>query len=401
MNAALALAAVSLAVWLYLLFGRGYFWCIDRPAPPPPPRTWPSVVAVVPARNEAAVVGEAVGSLLRQDYPGRFDVVVMDDHSDDDTAAVARRTAAALGKSHALTVLAVRPLPPGWTGKLWALNEGVSTVEARNEPPEFLLFTDADIAHHPTNLAELVARSEAERRDLVSLMVLLRCRSWAERLLIPAFVFFFAKLYPFAWSNDPAKRTAAAAGGCVLLRRSAWRSIGGFAQMRNALIDDCALAQAVKESGGSLWLGLSKQTRSLRPYPALADVWRMVARTAYAQLRHSGVLLAGTVLGLVVTYLAPPALVFAGGEAGWLAGVAWLGMTVAYLPMVLFYELSPLWALVLPVVALVYLGATINSAWRHWRGQGGQWKGRVQWRCAHPTSQRNPAEDPPSGAPSH
>ena len=157
----------------------------------------------------------------------------------------------------------------------------------------------------------------------------------------------------------------------------------------------------MKESGGSLWLGLSKQTRSLRPYPALADVWRMVARTAYAQLRHSGVLLAGTVLGLVVTYLAPPALVFAGGEAGWLAGVAWLGMTVAYLPMVLFYELSPLWALVLPVVALVYLGATIDSARRHWRGQGGQWKGRVQWRCAHPTSQRNPAEDPPSGAPSH
>lgn len=218
MNAALALAAVSLAVWLYLLFGRGYFWCIDRPAPPPPPRTWPSVVAVVPARNEAAVVGEAVGSLLRQDYPGRFDVVVMDDHSDDDTAAVARRTAAALGKSHALTVLAVRPLPPGWTGKLWALNEGVSTVEARNEPPEFLLFTDADIAHHPTNLAELVARSEAERRDLVSLMVLLRCRSWAERLLIPAFVFFSPSSIPSPGPTIPPsarRRPRVAACSCA------------------------------------------------------------------------------------------------------------------------------------------------------------------------------------------
>jgi hopene-associated glycosyltransferase HpnB len=380
MSAALALAALSLAVWLYLLLGRGFFWRIKRPAPPPAPRTWPSVVAVVPARNEAAVVDEAVGSLLCQDYPGRFDVVLVDDHSDDDTAGVARKMAAALGKSHALTVVAARPLPPGWTGKLWALSEGVRAVERRNEPPEFLLFTDADIAHHPTNLAELVARSEAERRDLVSLMVLLRCRSWAERLLIPAFVFFFAKLYPFAWSNDPARRTAAAAGGCVLLRRSAWRRIGGFAGMRNALIDDCALAHAVKASGGSLWLGLSKQTRSLRPYPAFADVWRMVARTAYAQLRYSGVLLAATVLGLVVTYLVPPALVFAGGAAGWLAGAAWLGMTLAYLPMVLFYELSPLWALLLPAVALIYLAATIDSAWRHWRGQGGQWKGRVQWR---------------------
>jgi hopene-associated glycosyltransferase HpnB len=380
MSAALALAALSLAVWLYLLLGRGFFWRIKRPAPPPAPRTWPSVVAVVPARNEAEVVDEAVGSLLRQDYPGRFDVVLVDDHSDDDTAGVAHKMAAALGKSHALTVVAARPLPPGWTGKLWALSEGVRAVERRNEPPEFLLFTDADIAHHPTNLAELVARSEAERRDLVSLMVLLRCRSWAERLLIPAFVFFFAKLYPFAWSNDSAKRTAAAAGGCVLLRRSAWRRIGGFTRMRNALIDDCALAQAVKASGGSLWLGLSRQTRSLRPYPAVADVWSMVARTAYAQLRHSRVLLAATALGLAVTYLAPPALVFAGGEAAWLAGAAWLGMTLAYLPMVLFYELSPLWALALPAIALIYLAATIDSARRHWRGQGGQWKGRVQWR---------------------
>jgi hopene-associated glycosyltransferase HpnB len=380
MSAALTLAALSLAVWLYLLLGRGFFWRIKQPAPPPAPRTWPAVVAVVPARNEAAVVGEAVGSLLRQDYSGRFDVVLVDDHSDDDTAGVARKTAAALGKSHALTVLGARPLPPGWTGKLWALSEGMRAVEGRSEPPEFLLFTDADIAHHPTNLAELVARSEAERRDLVSLMVLLRCRSWAERLLIPAFVFFFAKLYPFAWSNDPARRTAAAAGGCMLLRHSAWRRIGGFTRMSNALIDDCALAQAVKGSGGSLWLGLSRQTRSLRPYPAFADVWRMVARTAYAQLRHSRVLLAATALGLVVTYLAPPALVFAGGEAAWLASAAWLGMTLAYLPIVLFYELSPLWALVLPAVALFYLAATIDSARRHWRGQGGQWKGRVQWR---------------------
>src|SRR6185312_1812223 len=239
--------------------------------------------------------------------------------------------------------------------------EGVRQVEETGEPPELFLFTDADIAHHPGNLAELVARLDAERRDLVSLMVRLRCESWAERLMIPAFVFFFAMLYPFAWSNEPRRKTAAAAGGCVLLRRSAYRRIGGFAAISGALIDDCALAKAVKESGGSIWLGLTKETRSLRPYPAIADIWRMVARTAYAQLRYSPALLAATVAGLALVYLAPVALVFAGGEARALALAAWLAMTVAYLPMVRFYELPAFWAPLLPASALVYLAATLDS----------------------------------------
>ena len=376
----LVLAALSLAIWLYLLLFRGFFWVARLPAPMAPPARWPSVVAVVPARNEASVVGEAVSSLLAQDYPGRFSVVLVDDHSEDGTAEIARTAAARLGKSERLAVLGARPLAAGWTGKLWALGEGVRQVEESGDPPELFLFTDADIGHHRSNLAELVARLEGERRDLVSLMVRLRCESWAERLMIPAFVFFFAMLYPFAWSNDPRRTTAAAAGGCVLLRRSAFARGGGFAAIRGALIDDCALAKAVKENSGSTWLGLTRETKSLRPYPRLGDIWRMVARTAYTQLRYSPLLLAGTVLGLGITYLVPPALTFAGGAAGWLALAAWAAMSLAYLPMLRFYGLSPLWAPLLPATSLVYLAATLDSARRYWRGAGGEWKGRVEWR---------------------
>jgi hopene-associated glycosyltransferase HpnB len=373
------LASVSAAIWLYLLLGRGFFW-LTRVAPlPAPPARWPSVVAIVPARNEAAVVGAAIDSLLRQQYAGRFSIVLVDDHSEDGTAEIAREAAARLGKSDRLHLVRAAPLPRGWTGKLWALAEGVRLV-SEGDRPDLFLFTDADIVHHASNLAELVARLEGERRDLVSLMVRLRCESWAERFLIPAFVFFFAMLYPFAWSNDPRRRTAAAAGGCILLRRSAYERIGGFAAIHGALIDDCALARAVKRSGGSIWLGLTRATRSLRPYPHIADVWRMVARTAYDQLHHSPALLVGTVLGLVLTYLTPPLLVVFGGDARWLGAVTWAAMGLAYGPMVRFYGLSPLWAPLLPAIALVYLAATVDSARRYWLGRGGEWKGRMAWR---------------------
>ncbi len=375
-----AVAALSLAVWLYLLLGRGFFWRPYEGVPAPPPDAWPSVVAIVPARNEAAVVGEAVASLLAQRYAGDFRIVLVDDHSTDGTSEVARAAAAGIGEAGRLALDSAPPLPPGWTGKLWALAAGVEAVERRGDPPELYLFTDADIVHAPGNLAGLVARAEAEHRDLVSEMVLLRCRSRAERLLIPAFVFFFAMLYPFPWSNDRRRGTAAAAGGCVLLRRSAYRRIGGLASIRGALIDDCALAKAVKTSGGATWLGLTRAARSVRPYPGIADVWRMVARTAYAQLRYSPLVLAGTVLGLAVTYLAPVVLIFAGGAAAWLAAAAWAAMTLAYLPMVRFYGLSPLRAPLLPAAASVYLAATVDSARRYWRGAGGEWKGRVEWR---------------------
>lgn len=380
MSPAYLLASASLAIWLYLLLGRGFFW-LTRVAPlPAPPTRWPSVIAVVPARNEAAVVGAAIDSLLRQQYGGRFSVVLVDDDSADGTAEIAREAAARLGKNDRLHVVSAAPLPRGWTGKLWALAEGVRLVGEGADRPDLFLLTDADITHHATNLAELVARLEGERRDLVSLMVRLRCESWAERFLIPAFVFFFAMLYPFAWSNDPRRGTAAAAGGCVLLRRSAYERIGGFAAIHAALIDDCALARAVKRSGGSIWLGLTRWTRSLRPYPHVSDVWRMVARTAYDQLHHSLALLAGTVAGLALTYLAPPILVVFGGEARWLGALSWAAMSLAFSPMVRFYGLSPFWAPLLPAIALVYVAATIDSARRYWLGRGGEWKGRMAWR---------------------
>lgn len=375
MNLALtALGGLVVAIWAYLLLGRGFFWLARVPTPAPLPARYPSVVAVIPARNEAEGVGRAVASLLDQEYPGDFSVVVVDDHSNDGTAEVAR--AAAAGRDDRLTVVAARPLPGGWTGKLWALSEGVRQVA---RPPDLYLFTDADIAHHRSNLTELVARLESEQRDLVSLMVKLHCESFAERFLIPPFVFFFALLYPFAWSNDPRKKVAGAAGGCILIRRSAYERIGGYAAIKGELIDDCALAREVKR-GGAIWLGLTQATESLRLYPRVADIWNMVARTAYTQLDYSPLLLAGTVLGLVVTYLAPVLLLFAGDRAAWLGALAWLGMAVSYAPMLRFYGRSLLWAPLLPAAASVYLAATIASAWRHWRGRGGEWKGRVQWQ---------------------
>ena len=369
-----ALAWLVLAIWAYLLLARGFFWRARVETSSPLPQQFPRVVAVIPARNEADGVGRAVASLLDQDYRGAFSIVLVDDHSNDGTAEVAR--AAAAGNEDRLTVVAAGSLPGGWTGKLWALSEGVRQVA---RPPDLYLFTDADIAHHRANLTELVARLEAERRDLVSLMVKFHCESFAERFLIPPFVFFFALLYPFAWSNDPRKATAAAAGGCILIRRSAYERIGGYAAIKGELIDDCALAQRVKR-GGAIWLGLTPTTESLRVYPRIADIWNMVARTAYTQLRYSPVVLAGTVLGLVITYLAPVFLVLAGGRGAWLGALAWAIMALIYLPMLRFYGRSLLWAPLLPAAASVYLAATIASAWRHWRGRGGEWKGRVRWQ---------------------
>jgi hopene-associated glycosyltransferase HpnB len=375
MSVAFALAVAALAIWLGLLLARGGFWLPRLPPSSPAPARWPSVVAVVPARDEAATIARSIGSLLAQDYPGDFAIVLVDDASSDGTATIAQ----ALTGAARLRIVAAPPLPPGWTGKLSALNRGV----AEAGEAELLLFTDADIAHHPGNLRQLVARLEAERLDLASLMVKLHCASLAERLLIPAFVFFFAMLYPFAWANDPRRGTAAAAGGCILIRRTALERIGGIAAIKGELIDDCAMARAVKRSGGAIHLDLTDATHSMRPYPSLASIWNMIARTAYNQLHYSPLLLAGTVLGLALTFLVPPLLfLFGRGGAAWLGAVVWLLMSAAYLPMVRFYRLAPAWCLALPAAALIYLGATVASAWRHYRGRGGSWKGRVEWRSA-------------------
>jgi hopene-associated glycosyltransferase HpnB len=373
---ALALGILACAIWAYLLLGRGGFWHHEPALATDTLADWPGVVAVIPARDEAAGIETCVRSLLGQDYPGRFGLVLVDDHSTDGTAELARRAADALGRADRLRIVAARALPTGWTGKLWAVAQGLEAARAWMPETDYLLLGDADIAHDPRNLAELVAHAEVGGLDLASLMVVLNCETWAERWLIPAFVFFFEKLYPFAWVNRGDRHIAAAAGGCMLVRRRALDRIDGVSRIRAALIDDCALAAAIKP-GGPIWLGLATRTRSLRVYPKVGDIWLMVARTAYVQLGHSPLLLALTVLGMAITYLAPPALLLAGGLPALLGALAWAAMALAYAPTLRRYRRSLLWAPLLPLVALFYAAATVGSAWRHYRGRGGAWKGRV------------------------
>ena len=329
---------------------------------------------MVPARNEADVVARSIGSLLAQDYPGALRVVLVDDDSDDGTAAVARAQAAGVG-SDRLEVLSGAALPAGWTGKLWALSQGIARA---GDAPEFLWLTDADIGHGPDDLRRLVARAEAERLVLSSQMVLLPCGTSPERWLIPAFVFFFQMLFPFARVNRPGSRTAGAAGGCMLVRREALERAGGIAAIRSALIDDCTLGALLKRQG-PVRLALTAQARSLRPYTSFGEIAAMVSRSAYAQLRYSPWLLAGTLLALAVVYLAPPLLVvFGHGAARWAGAGAWGLMALSFQPTLRLYRRSPLWGLALPVIAALYSGFTLQSALDVWRGRGGRWKGRSQ-----------------------
>ncbi|MCD0483746.1 glycosyltransferase [Streptacidiphilus sp. ASG 303] len=375
-------SAVSLASWVWLALGRGFFWRTDVRLPErPAPARWPSVVAVVPARDEAEVLPLSLPGLLAQRYPGEARVVLVDDGSSDGTGALAAELGAAGGLP--LAVVSPGEPPAGWTGKLWALRRGVE--EAGDA--EYLLLTDADIAHGPDSLARLVAAAEGGGLDLVSQMARLRVRTGWERLVVPAFVYFFAQLYPFRWSNRPSGRTAAAAGGCSLVRREALERAGGVAAVRGAVIDDVSLARAVKRSGGRTWLGLAEHVDSVRPYPGLAQLWRMVSRSAYAQLRYSPLLLAGTVLGLALVYLVPPAAAAAGaagaaagaggGPAALLGLAAWALMAATYAPMLRYYGQPAAAAVLLPFTASLYLLMTVDSAVQHRRGRGAAWKGRT------------------------
>jgi len=374
--ALLILGSLALAAWVYLFFFHGWFWRF-RFLPAAEPATRPRVVAIIPARNEAAHVYDAVTSVLTQQGVELQQLIVVDDGSTDDTAAVARRAAVSCGQANRLTVVQGKPLPAGWAGKVWALQQGAEMAAARFAP-DFLFFTDADITHGERMLAALAAQAE-KGYDLVSAMVELRCASFAERLLIPAFVYFFFQLYPPRWSGDPAKRTAGAAGGAMLIRPAALEQAGGLAAIRGEIIDDCALAARVKAAGGRLWLGPTRAARSLRGYGSLGGVGAMVARTAFNQLRHSALLLAATLLGMLLLYVAPSAVLCAREPvARALGGAAAALMLISYLPALRAYRRSPLWAPALPVVAVFYMGATLCSAVRYWAGAGGEWKGRHQ-----------------------
>lgn len=386
------LAFLALAAWLGQLFLRGGFWRADQRLPENVPSLadWPDVVAVIPARNETDVIGRAVVSLLSQDYPGRLALVVVDDHSADGTGERARQAARALGAEARLTAIEGAPLPAGWTGKMWAVAQGVARARTLSDSP-YLLLADADVVHDERNLRRLVAKAEAGGFDLVSLMVLLRCRSFWERLLVPAFVFFFQMLYSFPLANKRGTRTAAAAGGCMLVRRDALARAGGIAAVRGAIIDDCALARMIKRQGGAIWIGLTAKVHSLRPYETLETIWAMVARSAYPQLAYSPLLLAGAVAGMALAFLTPPTLALAAplsGEsfAGAVALLAWTLMAVAYRPTLALYG-EPLWrTALLPVAGALYTAMTVDSAVRHWRGKGAAWKGRTYARDPTPSA---------------
>jgi hopene-associated glycosyltransferase HpnB len=374
------LAGLSLLIWIVLTFFRGAYWQVrgfdgDMAIYGAPP-VWPRVVAVVPARNEAETVGRCVESLVGQNYPGEFQMVIVDDHSEDGTASLAHAAAQSRGAANRVMILDAADLEPGWTGKLWALQQGIG---ATGLAPDYYWFTDADIVHAPDTLSRLVARAEGQRLDLTSFMVLLQAKTVPERLLTPAFLYFFLMLYPPKWIGEPKARTAGAAGGCILLLRPALERVGGVPAIRGEVIDDCALARVVKQNGGAIWMGLTRKSVSLRGYKTFAEIRDLIARTAFTQLRYSSLFLIGAIAGLLLTYVVPVALSFHTAPIVWrMSLAAWALMTVSYLPTVRFYGLSPLWAPFLPLAAVFYLYATCLSAVRYWLGQGGQWKGRTQ-----------------------
>ena len=372
---ALAIACASLAAWLFLLVARDGFWLASErdEGPSAAPTRWPRVVAVVPARDEADVIARSIGSLLGQNYPGEFRVILVDDESSDDTASVARDEGNRNGGDQ-LAVIAGKSPPPGWTGKLWALAQG---IEQAGET-DYLWLTDADIGHAPDNLSRLVARSEADGLVLHSLMVRLRCESVAEHALIPAFVLFFQMLYPFQRVNRAKSKSAAAAGGCMLVSAPALARAGGIKVIADALIDDCALGAAMKRQG-PIRLALTRQAESLRSYGGWRGICAMIARSAYAQLRYSPLILLGTLLALALLFLAPPLLTILGSEDAQIIGiVTWTIMAIIAQPMLAHYRVSPLWGIAMPAIGTAYGVATLTSALQHWRGRGGLWKGRVQ-----------------------
>jgi hopene-associated glycosyltransferase HpnB len=374
---ATSVATLTTVTWSYLALARGCFWRTKNARPDASDQAGlaGTVVAVIPARNEAEHIGPVVKSLLNQCVA--MPVLLVDDESTDGTADVARRAAEKAGKADALIVIQSKPLPAGWTGKLWAMHQGIERARALN--PAWLMLADADVLHGPETVANLGRVASLGDYDLVSFMVKLHCESLPEKLLIPAFVYFFFMLYPPAWIRDTRRSTAGAAGGCMLVKAETLERAGGLEAIRGAVIDDCSLARLLKQHGGRLWIGLADQSQSLRRYETFSDVERMVSRTAFNQLKHSSLLLLCTIAGMVITYLAPPLLLLTHSRlAIFMGAAAWAAMTMTYSTMVRYYRLNPAWSLTLPLAALFYLGATVHSAVKYWNGSGGDWKGRVQ-----------------------
>jgi hopene-associated glycosyltransferase HpnB len=374
-----AIASLVLGIWVYLIFLHGNFWLTDEregDSAPVAKSGWPNVAVVIPARDEASMLPTSLASILAQDYPGRLSVIVVDDQSSDGTAEAARRVVSKDGRD--VTIVEGKSLPSGWTGKVWAQAQGIAKADAARPAPEYLLLTDADIHYAREALKRLVARAKSGNYVLTSLMAKLHCESFAERALIPAFVYFFQMLYPFAWVNCSDRKVAAAAGGCMLAKREALKRAGGIEAIQGALIDDCALAKLMQRQG-PISLQLSEDVTSIRPYPTFGDIGRMVSRSAYAQLNYSALLLAGTVAGMALMFFIAPLLTLFGGfPANWIAGLAWALMTLSFLPILRFYGQSPFWALALPAIAACYMAFTVNSAYQHGLGRGGMWKGRSQ-----------------------
>jgi hopene-associated glycosyltransferase HpnB len=400
----IALAGLPVGIWIYLLAFRGHFWLersraletvagaspaadVPTAGPVSGQQNWPAIVAVIPARDEADIVGRTITALLGQDYPGSFQLILVDDGSTDGTVAAARAAADAANAGKRLLVIPGKRLSTGWTGKLWAVKQGLDRIEKFDRKPDYVLLTDADIEHAPENLRQLVTRAlvghpQAGRYKLVSLMARLRTDTFAEKALIPAYVFFFQMLYPFAWVNDPKKRMAGAAGGCMLVERKALNAAGSIPAIKDALIDDCALGRIMKQQG-PIWLGLGETVTSLRGYPAWRDIWMLIARSAFTQLSLSPLLLIACAAGMTLTFLLPPLLVVQSDPGLRLPGIiAWSMMTMSSLANLYYYRRSVLWAPLMPLIALFYLAATLDSARRSWLGRGGEWKGRAQAKKA-------------------
>ena len=383
-DVATVLAALSVLAWVVLLVFRSGFWRADQRLETglPGPTSWPSVVALVPARNEAEHIEACLAALAGQDYSGSFSVLIINDSSTDDTARIARRIAGTPDLRHTVEVIDAPELEDGWAGKLWALNHGTTHLAARANTPDFLWLTDADVIHDEATLRELVAKAEDQGLAMVSLMVRLACASFWERLLVPAFVFFFQMLYPFPAINDPSSPAAGAAGGCILLRRDALERVGGISSIRDRLIDDCALAALIKSSGAAVWVGLATESHSLRRYDRLGEFWHMVARSAYVQLGYSTVLLVLSVLGMAIAFICVPLIILAfpwhkSGTAVVFSVISWTLMCFTYIPTVRYHRLETWRCVTLPSASALYMMMTVHSALRHWCGLGQNWKNRA------------------------